>query len=269
MIQAIAHPTDFSPASQPAFVHALRLALESRCRLDLLHVRGPHDADHWQEFPHVREVLTEWGVLAAGATVADIEAETGVTVRKVEIQDADAVEGLSRFLISHRPDLMVMATHGRDGLHRWLAPGSVSGAVARETRVPALLFGPAARAFVAADTGALALATVLVPVARDPAPAHAVRMVERLTAGLGAALDVVHVGDDPPAITAPNGTPIAVRQLHGSTVEAILAEAEARHAGLIAMPTAGRHGFLDALIGSTTERIVAEAPVPVLAVPAL
>ena len=38
-------------------------------------------------------------------------------------------------------------------------------------------------------------------------------------------------------------------------------------AGLIAMPTAGQKGFLDALRGSTTERVVAQARCPVLAVP--
>jgi len=37
---------------------------------------------------------------------------------------------------------------------------------------------------------------------------------------------------------------------------------------LIAMPTAGRHGFLDAKCGSTMERVVRHAPCPVLSVPA-
>ena len=34
-----------------------------------------------------------------------------------------------------------------------------------------------------------------------------------------------------------------------------------------AMPTRGRHGLLDALRGSTTERVLAGATVPVLALP--
>jgi nucleotide-binding universal stress UspA family protein len=38
-------------------------------------------------------------------------------------------------------------------------------------------------------------------------------------------------------------------------------------AGLIAMPTEGRHGLSDALFGTTTERVLHEAPSPVLAVP--
>ncbi|HEY3719491.1 MAG TPA: universal stress protein, partial [Roseiarcus sp.] len=39
-------------------------------------------------------------------------------------------------------------------------------------------------------------------------------------------------------------------------------------ADLIVMPTAGHVGYLDALRGSTTERVLRQAPCPVLAMPA-
>ena len=51
-------------------------------------------------------------------------------------------------------------------------------------------------------------------------------------------------------------------------VSIILQTAEEQQADLIAMPTAGHHGFLDAMRGSTTERVVRHAPRPVLSVPA-
>jgi nucleotide-binding universal stress UspA family protein len=35
------------------------------------------------------------------------------------------------------------------------------------------------------------------------------------------------------------------------------------------MPTAGRHGLVDALRGSVTERVLHEAPCPVLAIPVM
>jgi len=38
-------------------------------------------------------------------------------------------------------------------------------------------------------------------------------------------------------------------------------------ANLIGMATAGHHGLLDALRGSTTERVLRQAPCPVLAIP--
>ena len=45
------------------------------------------------------------------------------------------------------------------------------------------------------------------------------------------------------------------------------AQARGTDIDVIALPTAGHHGFLDAVRGSTTERVVRQAPCSVLAVP--
>lgn len=267
MISAIAHPTDFSTEGNVAFAHALRLALANRCRLDLLHVRSPRDGDHWSEFPHVRETLVAWGLLAPGASTDDIAAKTGVTVRKVDIREKDAVHGLNQFLLGHRPDLLVMGTHGRDGLNRWLA-GSVSESIAQRTHLPTLFIGPEARSFVDCKTGALGLDTILVAVTHEPSPDRALGTLERLTEGLAPTHHFVHVGDAEPKLITSTGEPIIVKRLQGPVVGAILSEAEKVDANLIAMPTAGHHGFLDVLRGSTTEQVLRQSPCPVLALPA-
>ena len=36
----IFHPSDFSPASEVAFAHALKIALQSKAKLDLMHVES-------------------------------------------------------------------------------------------------------------------------------------------------------------------------------------------------------------------------------------
>ena len=54
----------------------------------------------------------------------------------------------------------------------------------------------------------------------------------------------------------------------GPVVDAITAEADATDADLVVMTTEGRHGFLDALRGSTTEAVLRRANRPLLAVPA-
>jgi nucleotide-binding universal stress UspA family protein len=59
---------------------------------------------------------------------------------------------------------------------------------------------------------------------------------------------------------------IELRQ--GPVIETILAYAKEIKADLIAMPTQGRRGLLDALRGTTTERVLHQAPCPVYAVPA-
>ena len=54
----------------------------------------------------------------------------------------------------------------------------------------------------------------------------------------------------------------------GDVVEQILAVSTACTADLIVLATQGHHGFLDALRGSTSERILRGARCPVLAIPA-
>ena len=261
MIHTIAHPTDFSPEGQAAFAHALALALSSGAALDLLHVRDPHRAGEWERFPRVREVLERWGRIPPGTAAAEVSRLTGVSVRKIDIHDDDTVDGLADFIVRDAPDLLVMATHGRAGLNRWLT-GSVSATVAQATHVPSLLLGPGARGFVDPASGALALRRVLVPVAPSPSPVGLADLLGALLGGLGAELDYVTVGAEP--VPSP-GPGVTVRHLAGDPVETILAEA--RSADLIAMPTEGRHGLRDFLRGSTTEQVVARAPCPVLALP--
>jgi len=259
MLEAIAHPTDFSPEGMPAFFHALALALVNRCRLDVIHVAREGDRSGWQDFPQVRATLERWGRIAPGTAAEGVMEQTGVTVRKVGIHETRAAEGLADFLKRHQPSLVVMASHGRAGLER-LFTGSVSAELVQATGIPALLLGPQAQPFVAADTGAVSLARVLVPVDHNPSPETALDALDAFNAAIGAALDPIHVGSGGPVIPR-----LAVRELTGAVVDTILAEAAG--AQLIAMPTRGRHGLLDALRSSTTERVLAEARVPVLALP--
>ncbi|MFV0643626.1 MAG: universal stress protein [Sphingomonadaceae bacterium] len=264
MVKSIALATDFSEAGRVAFEHALRLALVYRCQLDLLHVRGKEDDSEWEKFPHVRETLERWHILPSGAQPHDVEPATGVSVRKVDIYDTDAAGGLGHFLAENRPDLMVMATHGRVGLNRWLS-GSVSLEILGDTRIPVLLFGPKARAFVDSDTGDLHLRTIMVPVDDTPNPNGALRRIESLLARTNADFDIFHIGDKPPRVVDKAGRELPVRIVQGhGPVELIIGQGVA--ADMLAMPTAGRHGFLDAIRGSTTERVVHEALCPVLAV---
>ena len=86
-------------------------------------------------------------------------------------------------------------------------------------------------------------------------------------------MHLLHVG---PAEEAPivEIDPRTDRRLHrharsGPVIDAILAVAEELQPDFIAMSTRGRQGFLDAVRGSTTERVLREAKRPLLAVPAV
>ena len=264
MVDSIAHPTDLSPQSIPAFEHALSLALANRCVLDVLHVDDPDETPEWDGFPRVRETLQRWGVLPPGAPIEAIHEMTGVRVRKVGIRDRGPVEGLAHYLEQQHADLIVMATHGRAGIDR-LINSSVTTGLVQTLGVPTLIIGPAARSFVDPANGQLAIRKVLVPVDHDPDPHAALDAIEQIAGNLSLTLDLVHVGDAAPVLRDGRSGPRTVRMLAGPVVETLLAEAEA--ADLVAMPMVGAHGLVDAFKGSTTERVMRDVTCPVLALP--
>lgn len=265
----IAHTTDFSPASHAAFHHALCLAVASRAALDIVHVGRPlHDAD-WSAFPKVRQTLTVWGLLEPGAPASDVERITGVRVTKIEIARNDALAGITRYFQAHRPDLIVAATHGREGFERALH-GSLSEDLIAQTRVPCLLLGPKARGFVDPASGGANARAILLPLADKPSPEHAFQSVETLLPSIGLGGLTVHlmtVGRDQADLLDCRGQRRNVPRSDGPVVETIVTMAERVGADLVVMPTAGRHGLMDAMRGSTTSQILAQSACPVLAVP--
>jgi nucleotide-binding universal stress UspA family protein len=258
-----------------AFLHAVRLAVATRSRLDILHVKPPGAAHEWHAFPHLREPLQRWGLLARGDQPDAIGIKLGVHVAKIEIDHKHPTSGLIEFIQGHRPDLLVLATHGREGLARWLnAP--VSEETARRAHVPALLIGPDTRGFVDAKTGHLRIDRVLVPVITEPAPALALQRIGALLAPVGVTPDRLQLISVAPTANAADpvrdvfdhlGRTHHVQHFEGPVVDTILSAAERSQVDLIAMPTLGRHGFLDALRGNTTSRVVARAVCPVLTLP--
>lgn len=271
MLRAITHPTDFSPESDVAFVHALKLALLARCPLDILHVKAAARADAWESFPRVREVLHRWGLMAADEPTSAIESRCGVRVAKVEIGGgAAAADGIQGFVARRRTDLVVAATHARGGVPGWIS-GSVSRTIALKTLVPTLFLRAGMRMVVDPASGDLNLRTLVVPVDASPSPNEPLQVLRNILETIGATPEIrlLHIGHRPPEVTSVTGPVHVVDPAAGSVVQLIVREAEACGADLIVMPTAGRDGFLDAFRGSTTERVLREAGCPVLAVSAV
>jgi len=167
----------------------------------------------------------------------------------------------------------VLATHQRDGLARWLH-GEVAEPLARKSRAMTLFLPYEGRGFVSPETGEVTLRRILLPVAREPSAQQAVQEVCFLAAGL-ARQDVefrlLHVGDGSmPALQLPvrAGWSWEEHVISGDPVEEIVEQEHHWLPDLIALTTEGHIDFLDALRGSTTERVVRGAHCPVLAVPA-
>jgi nucleotide-binding universal stress UspA family protein len=271
----IFHPSDFSPASEVAFAHALKIALQSKAKLDLLHVEPTlsPEKSYGLDFPGVRTTLARWGVLPEGIQRQEV-AKTGLRVRKILKSSTDPVETMLRHFRRFPPDMIVLATHQRGGLVRRLHK-AVAEPLARRSGAMTLFIPHGERGFVSLDDGRVALKRILIPIDHAPHPQTALRRALLLARGLdciAGEFRLVHVGYPG---TAPKidlreklgwSCEIVVRQ--GDVVDQILEEEAHWRPDLMVLTTQGHMDFLDALRGSTTERVLRGARCPVLAIPA-
>jgi len=267
MIRRVSLATDFSAEGRKAFLTALALALFYSARLEILHVSSPARETAWEHFPKVRDTLEAWGLLPPGSQQEDVHDRLGVEIGKVEIHSEDAVSGIAGYILKHTPDLLVAASHGRTGINWWLS-GSVAIETLRMTSIPTLLLGPSARTFIDENSGRLNLHNILFPIASSPSPVEAARQFEALMGNIPAQVFRVHVREKNAADGQLARIFPELTTLSGDVVPSILGAAREVNAGIIAMPTADHHGFIDAFRGSVTQRVLHEAPCPILAMPA-
>ena len=271
IIDSILHPSDFSAASEVAFAHALKTALIAKSQLTVMHV-SPSMTAEWTDFPGVRETLARWGLLPPESPPSAVPA-LGIDVRKVMADNTDPVKSVLAFLDRHPADLIVLATHQHEGRSRWLRQ-SVAEPVARHAGQMTLFIPHGVEGFVSRHDGAVSLQNILIPIApiprAQPAMAAAVRLVQRLQCPTGI-FTTLFVGapGDAPAVRCPTvpGWQWNCIVRSGDVIDAIVQMASYMATDLIVMATDGRHGFLDALRGSHSERVLRQTPCPLLAIP--
>ncbi|MFT4625684.1 MAG: nucleotide-binding universal stress UspA family protein [Myxococcota bacterium] len=271
--RAIVHPTDFAELSESAFLHALAVGLRARARLVTVHVAGSATAPSWELFAHVRSRIAVWGALAPDATQNALEA-LGMSLADTRAIEGEAATVVRDVTIREQAELIVLGTHAGSGWRR-LRGSLVLTPELQKAGVPTLIHREGTTTFIDAISGRVRLRRVLVPVDETPSATPALEALFRLFDSLdvqGASIRLFHVGPEgamPPMWPEPQRDTFRFSDGYGSgaPARAIAAEAAAWDADLIAMTTGGRRGLLDAVMGSTVERVVAAAPCPVLAVP--
>jgi nucleotide-binding universal stress UspA family protein len=269
------HPTDFSAASRIAFNHALKIAVMAKAPLSMLHVIPSRDEIDFAEFPAVRQTLERWGTLPAGSSQADVSAQTGVFVEKVASVHADPVFAIQDFL-RHRPrDLMVLATHQWQEPLRWVKQ-AVAEPLARAADALTLFIPQGVDGFISPRDGTVQVQHVLIPVDHDPPAQRALVAASTIVRLLGCPhgrFTLQHVGDphDQPVVHMPTheGWTWEHVSRHGDVVTEILTWAREQAVDLVVMPTRGHDGWLDALRGSTTERVLRRVRCPLLSIPTI
>jgi len=268
-VRSVFHPSDFSPESEHAFAHALRIALARKTDFTILHVGSGRGK--WEKFPSVRATLERWGLLEKGSPRSAVFKDLGTRVKKVTVREGKTLDAILEFLEMHPTDLIVVATSGRDGLPRWIRP-SVAEEVARKSDTMTLFVPHAAKGFVSLEDGSATLERILVPIDHKPNPRPAIAYCTRAAKAVGGPVKIIlaHVGDaEAPTPDLPEDSAWSWESIHrrGDIVDEIIKAAEEHDVDLIAMATEGRNGILDALRGSVTEQVLRRAPCPLLAVP--
>ena len=140
-MRLIIHPSDFSPASRPAFTRAIAAAKEHRAELLLVHVLAniiPMVGDGYispQVFDDMVKASSTHAQRRLDALIAAAK-KAGVRARGL-ILEGVAWEQLVRTARARKADLIVMGTHGRTGLAR-LFLGSVAERVVGSAPCPVL-----------------------------------------------------------------------------------------------------------------------------------
>jgi nucleotide-binding universal stress UspA family protein len=269
MFRTILVPTDGSAGARRAFAHAVALA--ERYRADV----------------HTLAVGDDGSVDTAARLASTVDAADS----SVEITQAERTgvvhETISEYARAVGADLLVLGTHGRTGVSRYIL-GSVTEKVVRLSDLPVLTVRAGEDARVR-----FPYENVLVPTDGSEQAAAAIDSATDIASTCGAQLHAVSVVDTRAmgTVTRPD---VLLDQLKSQARSAVDTVAhEVSHDGvesvrtavqeglpyrallsyvdefdidLIVMGTHGRRGVDRYLLGSVTEKLVRTAPVPVLSV---
>lgn len=273
-VRIILHPTDFSPASNLALAHALRLALTNQAELRIYHVSNDAQDDDWEQFPSVREILSQWGMIPKDAGRSAVTA-LGIQIEKIIDNSNSVADAIEQYCGLHPIDMIVLSTTGRDGIFAWIKPSTAENIATKvaSMMIPVLFVPANCKGCVSLESGSVAMEHILVPVDHEPDSDAALDAGLRALDAYGSEksnLTLLHVGSAAkfPRIAIDEKKREIQRIVRqGHPAAEILNAAEECDANLIIMVTAGTHGWKDAIRGTTTAQVLREAKCPVLAIP--
>jgi nucleotide-binding universal stress UspA family protein len=289
-------PTDFSAASDRALEQAAEIARTLNAEVHLLHkvvYPPPHPPtelldrlDDAARFDYVLKEVIERPEREAREGLEtrrkSLEAK-GIAVATHLERSGDVYERIECAIQSLKPDLLVMGTHGRGGIQRWLM-GSVAEKALRHTSVDVLTLH--ADSPVAGTDGGIG--EILVATDFSDGARRALAAARSLARSLGGSVALLHVleGRFAPRRGEAEPTLLEVSHEHRAQAERALQEeiapgesfvlaqgdvareidrvAEERRASLVVVGTHGLTGVRRALLGSVAEKVARFCNLPVL-----
>lgn len=287
-ISNILVPLDGSELAERALPYAERLAGKAGRKVIL--VRSVHVRTLPGRDPSDAQVKAIDDAERYLASIASRLGDAGVAVESAVPYGPPAAEILDETRI-RQADLVLMATHGRSGVGRWVY-GSVANQVMRSTQVPMLLI-PASVATVWSDK---VQPKVLVPLDGSALAEEALPAAREFAAALGASVVLVRIVEPPydsaysevaqyvefdpeqqarvatdyleqtAASLRSAGLAVETRVVVGDPVIAISALAREAGAAAVAMATHGRSGLAELVLGSVATGTLQRAGLPLLLV---
>ena len=282
-IQKILVPVDFSEASKKAVNYGISLAMEFKSRLVLAHI-APFDKEKYEQAKlHLLDLIP-----------------TELYQRhdfEIIVKAGDVREEILGIVRDKEIDLVIMGSHGRSYFERMLL-GSVTERMLRKLSVPILTVSHLDPAKEIHVPGPVPLRRIVYATDLTEGSEAGLRFSIRLAHGLDAQLTVVHVielihsaftgfetGAYAPevaseiraeieerfnksiALVSDGSVPITTVLADGLPYEAINNVAAEQKADLIVLNLQGRGRLERALLGTTAERVIRTATVPVLSLP--
>jgi nucleotide-binding universal stress UspA family protein len=288
MYHTLLVPLDGSAYSERALPMAVSMARHLKARVFLVRAASAlafPGADATDAQVHaVREARTYLEVLAAGLSGQGVDIEVAVPF-------GDAAGEILVEISLRKADLVIMCTHGRSGLGRWIY-GSVAEQVLHHSRVPVLLVQPTGDAMTLApeagrtsflvplDGSAFAEAALphaaamarafggrilLLRTFEPPIAAYSYAVVSPVQAPTEELQqEAQHYLNEVAARLRSDGLPVETIVREGWPANIIARQGAALGPGLIVMATHGRTGVARLFLGSVALEIVRRSPLPVM-----
>lgn len=283
-------PVDFSEYSYNALDYALFIAKKYDSKVTVLHVVALYGETFREEeqIEAVEEMIREHEKQRQQLLERSKQKTggSGIETRTEMIRNISVPSGILEYASERDADLIVMGNHGNTGFKKFLL-GSVSQRVLRLADIPVIT--------VQKDWKSRKIDNVLIPVDFSEASRRSVGKAAFLLRDFNATPHLVHVieQDEHPHFynvsfqsileTNPeleerisanlkklmpgSGSTPVISVLEGKAHSELDDYAEKHPIDLIVMSCRGHNLFENILIGSTTEKMVAMAPCPVLVIP--
>lgn len=281
-------PLDGSQLAEGALAYGVAFARALGERIVLITAWEGTESELGNEFPAMALEIEQKANAHYTAYLDGVRARLGADVKvETHVVSGEASEEILKAAETTQARLLVIGTHGRSGIGRWVY-GSTASRLVREAPVPLVVVGPHALQRPAAE---VTLKHILVPLDGSSLSEAALPVAKDLAAVLGARLTLVRVVGwaaqtypySLPDAYIPQideeleagakaylgrmqseikGVPVDAFVVRGVVADGLMGVCEKEGADLVVMTTHARSGLARVALGSTADRMLqGKAPV--------